>query len=104
LSYVTPTQWVHRPPWPNQTQALGVSDDPIRVRRTDGSALLLSLEQQHVVRRLDDDELAELGPWKVSRQAAIWAVVGVDRPGACASLAPRVAPQTPCLRGRDDRR
>ena len=51
---------------------------PIRIRRRDGGALLLSLEQQYVVRQVPEDDPSQLGPWKVStrvrRKLPLWFV------------------------------
>jgi hypothetical protein len=63
---VTRAVLVYRPPWPGHVQALGVTEEPIRLRCTAGSpAPLLYVEQQYDL----VEAPGEHGPWKVSTLA-----------------------------------
>jgi hypothetical protein len=66
LSCVTQAGLVYRRAWPGHVQALGVSEEPIRLRRTaGGQAPSLSVEQQYDL----VEASGEHGPWKVSTLA-----------------------------------
>jgi hypothetical protein len=66
LSCVTPAVLVHRPPVPGHVQALGVSEEPIRLTTTGGGpAPRLYLEQQYEL----VEAPGEHGPWKVTTRA-----------------------------------
>jgi hypothetical protein len=66
LSCVTRANLVHRPPWPGHVQALGASEEPIRLATAAGGpAPSLSLEQQYDIVQAP----GEHGPWKITTRA-----------------------------------
>jgi hypothetical protein len=66
LSCVTRANLVYREPWPGQVQALGASEEPIRLATTSGGpAPWLYLEQQYELVEVP----GERGPWKVTTRA-----------------------------------
>jgi hypothetical protein len=65
LSCVTPAVLVYRRARPGSVQALGVSEEPVRLRCFGGSAPSLYLEQQYDL----VEAPGERGPWKVSTLA-----------------------------------
>ncbi len=66
LSCVTRANLVYRPPWPRQVQALGASEEPIRLTTTTGGrGPSLYVEQQYQL----VEAPGEHGPWKVSTRA-----------------------------------
>jgi hypothetical protein len=66
LSCVTRANLVYRPPWAGHVQALGASEEPIRLAATAGGpAPSLYVEQQYQV----VEAPGEHGPWKVSTRA-----------------------------------
>jgi hypothetical protein len=66
LSCVTLANLVYRRPWRDAVQALGVSEEPIRLPvSSGGSALSLYVEQQYQVVEAPDEQ----GPWKIATRA-----------------------------------
>jgi hypothetical protein len=67
---VTRANVIHRPPWPERIQALGVSEEPIRLAAADGgSGPSLFVEQQYEILQAPEELGSEYGPWKVSTRA-----------------------------------